>query len=143
MAGRKTSAIGLDNVARKALNEILATSVQEIKEYGGMIYMEGGVCKAMPPRTQKDPTRVDVGQHEPNCSCPAGTIPVAYYHTHPVYEIAGMQGKYNEFSDDDKDVAREHGLDAAYLGSLDGSFFKFDCKQDKVIPLGGGLKNTK
>jgi hypothetical protein len=40
-------------------------------------------------------------------------------------------------------VARDHNLDAAYLGSLDGSFFKFDCRENKVIPLPGRLKNTK
>jgi hypothetical protein len=143
MNGRKTSSIGLDNAARNALNGILAKSINEMKEYGGMIYMEGGSYKAMPPRTQRDPTMVDVGQHEPNCSCPPGTIPVAYYHTHPTYSIAGMKGRYNEFSDDDKDVARDHNLDAAYLGSLDGSFLKFDRKENKVIPLPGRLKNTE
>ncbi len=141
--GRKTSSNALDNAARDALNGILATSVEEIKEYGAMIYMEGNVYKAMPPRTQRDPAKVDVGQHEPNCGCPVGTTPVAYYHTHPVFQIAGMKGQYNEFSDDDKDVARDHNLEAAYLGSLDGSFFKFDCQQDKTIPLPGRLKNTK
>lgn len=141
--GRKTSSHALDNAAREALNGILGTSVQEIKEYGAMIYMEGNIYKTMPPRTQGDPAKVDVGQHEPNCGCPPGTIPVAYYHTHPVFQIAGMKGRYNEFSDEDKDVARDHNLDAAYLGSLDGSFFKFDCQQNKTIPLPGRLKNTK
>ena len=142
MSGGKTNAIGLDKAAREALNDILGRSVEERKEYGGMIYAEGGVYKAMPPRSQGDPTRVDVGQREPNCSCPAGTMPVAYYHTHPTYKIAGMTGEYNKFSDDDKDVARDFNLDAAYLGSLDGGFYKYDRHADKVVPLPGRLKNT-
>ncbi len=142
MDGRRTSTIGLDRAAREALNGILGKSVQEMKEYGGMIYMEGGLYKAMPPRTQGNATTVDVGQREPNCSCPAGTMPVAYYHTHPTYKIAGMTGNYNEFSDEDKDVARDFNLDAAYLGSLDGSFFRWDRVADKVTKLPGRLKNT-
>lgn len=143
MGGRKASSIGLDHVARQALNEILATSIEERKEYGGMICMEGARYKAMPPRTQGDPTVVNVGQFEPNCGCPEGSIPVAYYHTHPTYSVAGMKGTYNDFSDDDKDVARDHDLDAAYLGSLDGSFLKFDRHEDKTIRLPGRLKNAK
>ena len=143
MGGRKTSVIGLDIIARKALNEILATSIEERKEYGGMIYMEGATYKAMPPRTQRDPTKVDVGQDDPNCGCPFGTIPVAYYHTHPTYSVAGFKGRYNEFSDEDKSVALDHHLDAAYLGSLDGSFFRFDCQTKQPVRLPGRLKNTK
>ena len=143
MGGRKTDLVGLDKVARQALNDILAESIEMRKEYGGMIYMEAGTYKAMPPRTQDLPTTVNVGQYEPNCSCPAGTMPVAYYHTHPTYSVAGFKGKYNEFSDEDKDVARDHNLDAAYLGSLDGSFFRYDPHLDKTFPLQGRLKNTK
>jgi len=142
MGGVKITSIQVDNCAKNALNLILAKSIEERKEYGGMIYVRGSSCVAMPPRTQGNPTTVDVGQHEPNCSCPPGTTPIAYYHTHPTYSVAGMKGKYNEFSDDDVDVAKDNNLDAAYVGTLDGSFLKFDCKLNKTVPL-GKLKNTR
>lgn len=143
MGSSKVNWIGLDDVARQALNEILATSIERRKEYGGMICMEAGRYKAMPARTQDEPAKVNVGQYEPNCGCPEGTIPVAYYHTHPTHSVAGFKGKYNEFSDEEKDVARDHNLDAAYMGSLDGSFFRFERHGDKTVRLRGRLKNTE
>lgn len=132
----------LDKAAHEALNAILATSIEERKEYGGMLYIEKGRCLAMPARSQGEPNKVDVGQYEPNCGCPDGTTPVAYYHTHPTYSVAGFKGDYNKMSDEDKNVAKDQDLDAAYLGTLDGSFYKYDCKQDKTIKFPGMLKNT-
>ena len=132
----------LDQVARMALNKILAQSVAERKEYGAMIYMNGKAIVAMPPRTQGDPTTVDVGQHAANCSCPPGTTPVAYYHTHPTYSVGGVRADFNEFSPEDIDVAKDYGLAAAYVGTLDGSFLKYDRKTGKTIPLPGKLQNA-
>ena len=49
--------------------------------------------------------------------------------------------KYNEFSDEDKDLAKDLRLDA-YLGTLDGSFLMYDPLIDKAVPLPGRLVNT-
>lgn len=132
----------MDNVARSALNGILRQSIESRKEWGGMIYVLNGQVMAMPPRTQGEPHKVDVGQHEPNCSCPHGATPVAYYHTHPLASFAGLPAKYNEFSPEDLAVVTDYNLEAAYLGSLDGSFFKYDRKIPKPFRLGGRLRNT-
>jgi len=132
----------MDQVARQALNKILATSIVQRKEYGGMIYEKDGYCFAMPPRTQGNPTTVDVGQRLPNCGCPPGTKPVAYYHTHPTYSVAGMTADYNVFDDPDKDVVLDYNLEAGYAGTLDGTFLKFDRKSGKVSTLLPKLKNT-
>jgi Domain of unknown function (DUF4329) len=132
----------LDQIARMALNKVLAQSIIERKEYGAMIYLNGKSVIAMPPRTQGDPTTVDVGQHEPNCSCPPGTTPVAYYHTHPTYSVGGVKADFNEFSPEDMEVAKDYGLAAAYAGTLDGSFLKYDPKTDKTIVLSGKLNNA-
>jgi len=66
---------------------------------------------------------------------------VAYFHTHPNFSAGGIPMKYNEFSDEDKDLARDLKLDA-YLGTLDGSFFLFDPTIGKPIRLPGHLKNS-
>jgi len=79
------------------LNASLWNSIEERRESGGMIYTRGGNCFAMPPRALTDPTRVDAGQREPNCGCPSGTTPIAYYHTHPTYSVAGLKAHYKEF----------------------------------------------
>ncbi len=142
MGNETLNVLQLDQIARMVLNSILAQSIAERKEYGGMIYMKGKSLVAMPPRTQGDPTMVDVGQHAANCSCPPGTTPVAYYHTHPTYSVGGMKADFNEFSPEDKDVAKDYGLVAAYVGTLDGSFLKYDRKSDKTVAMPGKLNNA-
>ena len=143
MGSDKISHVAVDNAARDALNGILAKSIEEMAEYGGMIYLQAGAPIAKSPVTQGYPNKVDMGQDKPNCGCPFGTTPIAYYHTHPVVEKAGFHFEYNEFDNEDKAVAIDHDLDAGYLGSVDGSFIKFDRKQNRVFKLPGRMKNTK
>jgi hypothetical protein len=133
--------VHIEKVARAALNGILGKSIAQRKEYGGMIYALSGKYHANPPRTQGYGNTVDVGQREPNHGCPEGARAVAFYHTHPNFSAGGIPMKYNEFSPEDKDLAVDLGLEA-YLGTLDGSFFVYDPKQDKSFPLPGALKNT-
>lgn len=106
-----------------------------------MIYLESGRYVAKPAETQDEPATVNVGHDLPNCGCPENTQPVAYYHTHPIYSIAGFKGIYNEFSDDDKAVAQKYNI-YAFVGTLDGSFLLYDWKTGLVLRLGGRLNNT-
>ena len=48
---------------------------------------------------------------------------------------------YNEFKGDDVDVAKDHQLDG-YLGTLDGSFYKYDFRTGKLERLAARLKNS-
>jgi Domain of unknown function (DUF4329) len=132
----------MDEVARAALNSTLLISISRMVEYGGMIYKSGNTFYALAARTQSDPTTVDVGVHEPNHGCPDGTQPVAYYHTHTRNSVGGFKGDYNAFSPEDKDVAKDNDLVSAYLGTLDGSFFRYDVKLNKPVLLHGRLRNT-
>jgi hypothetical protein len=131
----------LDEVARRALNQILAESIEHRIEYGGMICKSGSIYVALEPRTQHDPTSVDVGQRETNAGCPPDTTPVAIYHTHPTYSVAGMKADYNAFSENDIDIPTGLGLAAIYAGTLDGSFLKYDTKTGETHRLQGKLKN--
>lgn len=132
----------MDDVARAALNGILKLSIQRRKEYGGMIYRDRDGYAATEPRTQDLPTTVDVGVHEANHGCPEGTTPVAYYHTHPTYSVGGVKADFESFSQEDKNVASDNGLASAYVGTLDGSFLRYDVKLNKVTKLPGGLRNS-
>ena len=131
----------IEQVAREALNKILGRSISERSEYGGMIYMKTGVYIATEPRTQGYGNTVNIGMSEPNRGCPVNTTPVATFHTHPNYLAAGLEMTYNEFSDEDKFMSKDSGLDA-YLGTLDGSFFRYDQKQAKALRLSGKLRNS-
>jgi hypothetical protein len=132
----------LQMTAQSKLNQILADSIEEKKEYGGMICKKGRLFVALPHRTQGNPTTVDVGQREPNCGCPPDTVPIAYYHTHPTYSVAGMKANYNVLSDEDKDVSKDYGI-FAFVGTLDGSFLKYDPDLDKAETLPFKLNNSK
>jgi|SRR5581483_1785712 len=133
----------IDAVARKVLSSILVTSIERKREYGGMIYSLRGAYLATEPVTSDEAARVDVGLSKPNHGCPDGATPVAFYHTHPTYSVAGMKGDYSTFSSDDDDddtnddigLARSNRLDA-YLGTLDGSFLKYDHKTQQILRLG-------
>lgn len=131
----------IEKVARKALNGILSKSITERKEYGGMIYLLDGEYHANEPRTQGYGNTVNVGQYEPNRGCPEGSQPVAYYHTHPNFSAGGIPMKYNEFSPEDIDLAKDLMLDA-YLGTLDGSFFLYEPSIGKPVRLPGHLHNA-
>jgi len=135
--------VNIEKAARDALNKILARSISERSEYGGVIYLLDGQYLFTEARTQGYGNTVNVGQWEPNRSCPAGSTPVAYYHTHPNIKAGEFKMEYNKFSQDDKDLAKDISL-YAYLGTLDGSFFVYDYIKDKSIPLPGPrLKNTE
>ncbi len=107
-----------------------------------MIYRDRDGYAATEPRTQDLPTTVDVGVHEPNHGCPDGTTPVAYYHTHPTYSVGGVKADFEIFSPEDKNVASDNGLASAYVGTLDGSFLRYDVKLNKVTKLPGRLRNS-
>ena len=141
-SGKRTEHLqGADKVAWEVLNSVLVTSIEHKSEYGGMIYMLRGVYHATDPVTQGDPVKVDVGLDRPNNGCPKHSTPVAYYHTHPTYSVAGMRAEYSTFSsDEDLGLARSNRIDA-YLGTLDGSFLKYEYKTDRILRL-GRLKNT-
>jgi len=132
----------MDKVARIALQAILLESITYKREYGGMIYRDGEIYKALKARTSYEACKVDVGVHGPNHGCPEGTQPVAYYHTHTAESVGGFKGKYNEFSQEDKNVVKDNGLLFAYLGSLDGTFLRYDLKLDKPDEIKPRLRNT-
>ena len=131
----------IEEVARVALNKILSDSIVERSEYGGMIYKDRKAYFATAARTQGYGNTVNLGQWGANRGCPAGTTPVAFYHTHPNAAAARIPMEYNKFSDEDMNLAKDLNLDA-YLGTLDGSFFMYDPVANKVFPLMGRLKNT-
>ena len=135
--------INLERAARTALNKILAKSIAKRWEYGGMIYLQDGKYSFTEARTQEYGNTVNVGQWELNRSCPEGSTPIAYYHTHPNIRAGGIPMEYNKFSDEDKQLATDISL-YAYLGTLDGSFFVFDYRNGEVTRIRGRrLKNTE
>ena len=134
--------INMERAARTALNTNLAKSISKRWEYGGMIYLQDGTYSFTEARTREYGNTVNVGQLEPNRSCPEGSTPVAYYHTHPNIKVGEFSREYNKFSDEDKQLAQDISP-YAYLGTLDG-FFVYDYRNDETTHIPGRrLKNTE
>ncbi len=118
----------LATYVRRLLNDCLPKSIPEQREYGGVIYLSprtgtlGHTQYAGVPPVGK----VDIKQDEPNMACPAGTTPVAWYHTHPFEKNSqGFSYLSHEFVEHDKDLSDVKIL-PGYLGVFDGSFWRYD-----------------
>jgi hypothetical protein len=127
----------LDEFARDQLQAVLPASIVSGFESGAVICRAfgSGALSATPVRTGKVKHTVSVGTDLPNCGCPAGTTPVAYFHTHP--SAAGTSATQGgtvakSFSDDDLDVAKDYGL-IAYVATRDGSMWRYDPPRDVVF----------
>jgi len=124
--------IKLEQFARKLLSEVLPRSIEERQEYGAIICKNErtGILTSTKLRhsTESD-TSVDVGQDEPNCGCPNGTTPVAFYHTHPIdafYDGHDVFRGSPDFSrPQDTTIATNYQL-VGFLGSFDGKFRRYD-----------------
>ena len=93
--GSTKAEINLEQMARALLAAVLPRSIKEKIEYGAVICKNNRTDQLSATKlrssTDSDNT-VDVGLSEPNCGCPEGTSPVAFYHTHPFDKIdAGDQ----------------------------------------------------
>ena len=75
---------GVAEVARRESQRWWKTSVEAQVEYGAVIFQQGKTFGSAPARTSKEDSTVDIGQHSPNAGCPRGTMPVGYWHTHPL-----------------------------------------------------------
>jgi hypothetical protein len=106
-----------DKAAKSVLKKINPTSIQENREYGGMIYQNknGTFSHTKPIKGGID--GVDPGGPQ---ACPRGTKPVAYYHTH-----GGPDPRYDSehFSGADINYANHYGIDG-YVGTPGGRLGK-------------------
>lgn len=124
------------------LNEHLGTSIESAAECGGVLYIEGGECKTTGPfwGDRATPT-VKIYQYEPNCGCPASGRPIAYWHTHPRLEGAGLKLAWDRFEGDDVDIADQYKLHG-YIGAVDGRLIWYDWTEKKQHTLNGRIRNT-
>ncbi|WP_426957157.1 DUF4329 domain-containing protein [Muricoccus radiodurans] len=125
-----TDEMKLENFARAELVKALPKSLRDPKTEHGAVICRGkhsGHLSATPLRSGTA-TSVDVGLEEPNCGCPEGTLPVAFFHTHPTAEADGGGGATlhgdPDFSEQDKRLANNNQI-VAFLGSFDGKFRRY------------------
>jgi RHS repeat-associated protein len=117
-----------DKAARDAISDVNPKSIQQRKEYGGMIYKnpDGSYSYTKPNEGTKD----SVNPGGPSAS-PKGTQPTGYYHTHGEND----PGYDNEnFSTPDKNYAHRYKIDG-YLGTPSGALkeYKYSEKKERTI----------
>lgn len=134
--------IKIENAARSLLKGVLKQSVDDRREYGGVIYREGasGKIGSTGPFRGYASGRVDVHQDDENRGCPAGTTPVAWYHTHPVEEFYSLQNgvlttlhaEWDKFIGGDEDLSINWNL-IGYVATFDSRFWRYDPPASKMI----------
>ncbi|MBR0672646.1 DUF4329 domain-containing protein [Neoroseomonas soli] len=128
----------LDETARDELAKVLPGSIKSELEKGAVLCRDDRTQQIFPTplRTGEAKHSVDVGLREPNCGCPSGSTPLAYYHTHPSPpgEVAGSDGLMHVaegFSDEDLDVSDQFGV-VGYVGQRDGTMLAYVPKVEVV-----------
>jgi hypothetical protein len=127
--------IKIEETARKLLKDVLAKSVDERREYGGVIHRHDTTRKIgwTGPFRGYASGRVDVRQDEVNRGCLAGTTAVAWYHTHPVAEfysihngeLITLHAEWDKFIDGDEELSINWNL-IGYVATFDRRFWRYD-----------------
>jgi hypothetical protein len=124
-------AMRIEHFAWAALNEVLAISIAAAPfptEYGGTIYLNphsGALGQVGPVPGDPGTFIVDIKWERPNMGCPAGTRPVAWYHTHPAQQMMGMALDSKAFVGGDKYISDFEQI-PGYVGVYDGTFWRYD-----------------
>lgn len=119
----------LTALARAQLNVDLPRSLRDQCEYGGVFYRVSRTGAIEHTGSFTGPAQkgtVDIGHNKPNMGCPAGSVPVAWYHTHPfVLNSQGMAYASKEFIVGDKSISDGQRI-PGYVGVYDGTFWRYD-----------------
>ena len=145
----------IEAYARSILKPLIKDSVGHNVEYGGVIYrwVASGKLGMTGPFEGDSPTHVDVRvwaptgktQKEWNAGCPAGTQPVAWYHTHPVKTVLTRDGvmhaEWDKFIDGDKLISDSFML-TGFVATMDGQLWRYDYPTptkigDELVPTEG------
>lgn len=134
--------IKIEKAARAVLKGVLKQSIDDRREFGGVIYRDNNTGKVgwTGPFRGYASGRVDVQQDAENRGCPAGTTPVAWYHTHPVKEFYNIQNgmlitlhaEWDKFIGGDEDLSNNWGL-TGYVATFDGRFWRYDPPPSTMI----------
>lgn len=125
--------------ARQILAPLITKSVDDKREYGGVIYryVSSGDLGSTGPFKGDSPIHVDVRvwapkgktQKEWNVGCPKGSEPVAWYHTHPVKVVMTRDGlmhaDWDKFEGGDKLISDSFLL-TGYVATMDRQLWRYD-----------------
>ena len=126
----------IERLAVQALVKIIGTSLTERLEYGGVIHRHpatGVIARTGPIKGDRD-DHVDVSDGKPNWGCPEGTVPVAWYHTHPIKEkisvtpegvVVRMPMEWDKFIDGDQVISDGNNM-IGYMIDPDRQVWRYD-----------------
>ncbi len=121
----------IEKLARWLLSWKLPDSIEEEREYGGVIWRDEKTGKLgyTGPFPGYAKAHVDVHVWDDNRGCPPGTKAVAWYHTHPVKTAQlgpdTIHFEWDKFIGGDKLISDSFLL-PGYVATMDGRFWRYD-----------------
>ena len=120
--------IRVETAAIFLLRQIIAWSVKEQKEYGGVIYLDtasGQIRATGPVSAGSSANTVYIGQDKINLGLPLTQKPLAWYHTHPLTEMNGWHFEWDKFEGGDYAISTSRQI-PGYVCTMDGVMWRFD-----------------
>ncbi|MBR0649642.1 DUF4329 domain-containing protein [Roseomonas terrae] len=125
--------IRIEAAAYHMLSRAIGVSKTEGIEYGGVIYRNETTKQIHATGPIKgEPVTVDVGQHKINLGLGDNLKPLAWYHTHPLYELENIQFnnepaklEWDKFIGGDKEISDYRQI-MGYVATRDGRFWRYD-----------------
>lgn len=113
---------------RQALNNINPRSVQENREFGGIVYRTPDNLITFTAPVRGDATSVSI----PFSLIPAGGVPLASYHTHAAADPRFLNEQFSPTDINSDNALRVDG----YLGTPGGRFLWHDRSGNRIVRLG-------
>lgn len=120
--------VRVETAAIFLLRHIIAWSVKEQKEFGGVIYLDtasGQIRATGPVSAESSANTVYIGQDKINLGLPATLKPLAWYHTHPLTEMNGWHFEWDKFEGGDYAISTSRQI-PGYVCTMDGAMWRFD-----------------
>jgi hypothetical protein len=135
--GPDHAAMRIEEKAYELLNDALPRSLTNPpREVGGVIHRstKSGKLGHTGHFFSEPWDNVDIGANKPNMGCPEGTVPVAWYHTHPYDKKGGWTYAAKAFIGGDAFISDNNNI-PGYLGVFDGTFWRYDPPPEAGAPL--------
>lgn len=135
--GPDHASMRIEGEAYSLLNRALPLSLKEPRrEAGGVIHrnVKSGELGHTGHFFSEPWDNVKIRAEEPNMGCPDGTVPVAWYHTHPYDKKAGWTYLAKAFIDGDAFISNNNNI-PGFLGVFDGTFWRYDPPPEAGAPM--------
>ena len=134
--GPDHAAMRIEDEAYELLNQVLPLSLKAPpREAGGVIHRNKSGEFGHTGHFFSEPwDNVKIKADEPNMGCPEGSVPVAWYHTHPYDKKGEWSYEAKAFIGGDEFISNNNNI-PGYVGVFDGTFWRYDPPPEAGAPI--------